>query len=346
MQQEPSVAIYWDFENIHASVMNFEVGTDWFERLKDKKLRLENTDVLDVAGIMQYANTLGEVVINKAYANWTNFWPYSDVTNEYSMDLIQLFPLGKNAKNGADIRLSLDIAEDIQLHPHVDIVILVSGDSDFIAIAQRVRQKHKRIIGLGVKETSNRYWQMSCNEFKLYRTIVAQYGVKSREDDYDDVGYTLSDSEKGRPASAKTSVKSVRPKTPIQQRLLRRAIAALESREGSPWIMRVKIKPMMLRLDPSFDEANHGHSNFTAFLEASTDVIELKETKGDVMVRVKRNKKGKTAKKSPTRTAAERTKPPAKPTNSSSATTSKAAAKPAAKTVLKTRRATARQKNT
>jgi len=328
MQQEPSVAIYWDFENIHASVMNFEVGTDWFERLKDKKLRIENTDVLDVAGIMQYANTLGEVVINKAYANWTNFWPYSDVTNEYSMDLIQLFPLGKNAKNGADIRLSLDIAEDIQLHPHVDIVILVSGDSDFIAIAQRVRQKHKRIIGLGVKETSNRYWQMSCNEFKLYRTIVAQYGVKSmRDDDYEEEAATTG---KGRSASAKTYVKSVKPKTPMEQRLLRRAIGALESREGSPWIMRVKIKPMMLRLDPSFDEANHGHSNFTAFLEASTEVVELKETKGDVMVRVKRMPKGKATLKSTT-----------KPTPAAKAEPkTKTAAKPAAKT----RRAPVRRK--
>lgn len=335
MQQEPSVAIYWDFENIHASVMNFEVGTDWFERLKDKKLRIENTDVLDVAGIMQYANTLGEVVINKAYANWTNFWPYSDVTNEYSMDLIQLFPLGKNAKNGADIRLSLDIAEDLVLHPHVDIVILVSGDSDFIAIAQRVRQKHKRIIGIGVKETSNRYWQMSCNEFKLYRTIVAQFGRKSNtEDDYDDRNYSSSSSDKDRSASAKTSVKTVRPKTPMEQRLLRRAIAALESREGSPWVMRVKIKPMMLRLDPSFDEANYGFSNFTAFLEGSTDVIDLKETNSDVLVRVKRNPKSK----STTTKAATKTNSSAPPKEA------KPAAKPAAKAPAKSRRAPVRRK--
>lgn len=335
MQQEPSVAIYWDFENIHASVMNFEVGTDWFERLKDKKLRIENTDVLDVAGIMQYANTLGEVVINKAYANWTNFWPYSDVTNEYSMDLIQLFPLGKNAKNGADIRLSLDIAEDLVLHPHVDIVILVSGDSDFIAIAQRVRQKHKRIIGIGVKETSNRYWQMSCNEFKLYRTIVAQFGRKSNtEDDYDDRNYSSSSSDKDRSASAKTSVKTVRPKTPMEQRLLRRAIAALESREGSPWVMRVKIKPMMLRLDPSFDEANYGFSNFTAFLEGSTDVIDLKETNSDVLVRVKRNPKSKSS----TTKAATKTNSSAPPKEA------KPAAKSAAKAPAKSRRAPVRRK--
>jgi len=303
-QQEASVAIYWDFENIHASVMNFEVGPDWFKRLKDKdpsrRLRLEDTKVLDISAIMQYASTLGEVVINKAYANWTNFWPYTEPLNEFSMDLVQLFPMGMNAKNGADIRLSLDIAEDLVLHPHVDIVLLVSGDSDFISIAQRVRRTHKRIIGLGVKETSNRYWQMACNEFKLYRTIVQQFGGGTVDDEDDDVAYALSDTEKkaadkparGRGASAKTTdtpgTKTVRRKMPHEQRLLRQALQSLESREGSPWIMRVKVKPMMLRLDPAFDEANHGYSNFTAFLEGNEKAIDLKHTDNDVLVRVKR----------------------------------------------------------
>ena len=307
MQQEPSVAIYWDFENIHASVMNFEIGKDWFQRLKDKKLRLEDTKVLDVAAIMQYASTLGEVVINKAYANWTNFWPYTEAVNEFSMDLVQLFPMGMNAKNGADIRLSLDIAEDLVLHPHVDIILLVSGDSDFIAIAQRVRRKHKRIIGLGVKETSNRYWQMACNEFKLYRTIVSQFGINAGLEDEEDVAYELaekatkSSAKKDKSASAKTAsaktTETTKPATisksklPHEKRLLRQALQSLESREGRDWIARVKIKPMMLRLDPAFDEANHGYSNFTAFLEGNSDVIDVKATDSDVLVKVKRTKR-------------------------------------------------------
>ena len=331
--QEASVAIYWDFENIHASVMNFEVGSDWFKRLKDKKLRMEETKVLDIAAIMQYASTLGEVVINKAYANWTNFWPYTEPVNEYSMDLVQLFPLGGSvhAKNGADIRLSLDIAEDLVSHPHVDIVLLVSGDSDFISIAQRVRRKHKRIIGLGVKETSNRYWQMSCNEFKLYRTIVAQYGAKGNEADEEDIAYALADGEKSSTTTgSSTAVRSASAKTSHEQRLLRRAIAALESREGSPWIMRVKVKPMMLRLDPSFDEANHGYSNFTAFLEGQTDVIDLRETDTDILVRVKRKARKGTRRRPATKAAAK--------------TTSKAAAKAGTKGTVAKRASTGRKK--
>ena len=302
---EASVAVYWDFENIHASVMNFRHGKDWFQRVKDRKLKLEDTRVLDVAAVMQYASTLGEVVINKAYANWTNFWPYTEDVNAYAMDLVQLFPLGGSvhAKNGADIRLSLDIAEDLVSHPHVDIVLLVSGDSDFISIAQRVRRRHKRIIGLGVKETSNRYWQMACNEFKLYRTIVAQFGAAAQADDEDEAddavalelaepaGKSGSKTRGGGSASAKTGRASSR-RAAAEKRLLRRAVTALEGREGSPWVMRTKIKPMMLRFDPAFDEANYGFSNFTAFLEGCDDVVELKESANDVLVRMKRNRRG------------------------------------------------------
>ncbi len=70
------------------------------------------------------------------------------------------------------------------------------------------------------------------------------------------------------------------------------AVQSLEAREGKPWIMRVKIKPMMLRLDPAFDEANYDYSNFTAFLEGNTDIVELKSTDTDTLVRVKSRRRG------------------------------------------------------
>ena len=359
---EESVAIYWDFENIHASVMSLHFGQDWFDRQKNKKLDIRQTAVLDVPAVMQYASTLGEVVINRAYANWTNFWPYAETINKYSMDLVQLFPIGMNAKNGADIRLSLDIAEDLVAHPHIDIVLLVSGDSDFIAIAQRVRRRHKRIVGLGVEKSSNRYWQMACNEFKLYHTIVSQFGaIAERDDDDDDdddeVAYVLAEappkkrSTPSRTAAAKTNRRSSAAdkkatpsaddaeatpetkataaakteavgsdngraeagkgdnETPLsdadktraairnapEKRLLVKAVQSLEAREGKPWIARAKVKPMMLRLDPAFDEANYDYSNFTAFLEGNQDIVELKSSDSDTLVRVRsrrRNRRG------------------------------------------------------
>ena len=391
---EASVAIYWDFENVHASAMSLTHGKDWFDRWKAKKIPMRETKVLDIAAIMQYASTLGEVVINRAYADWSDFWPYRELLASYSMDCTQLFPIGMNAKNGADIRLSLDIAEDLVAHPHIDIVLLVSGDSDFIAIAQRVRRRHKRIVGLGVERSSNRYWQMACNEFKFYHTIVQQYGAAAAQEAEDEIAYVLAEAEPkkatrgrgagksprggrsakakgdGSAAAAKTQQTAAedaaaeddddddddeiayvlaegfdvdaalaegddasdesadigeeagdapdeagaqagdddaapddKPEAPAvpkrftkvspEKRLLVQAVQSLEGREGKPWIMRVKIKPMMLRLDPAFDEAVHGYGNFTEFLEGNDDVVETKPTDNDVLVRVKPSRRSR-----------------------------------------------------
>lgn len=52
---------------------------------------------------------------------------------------------------------------------------------------------------------------------------------------------------------------------------------------------------MMLRLDPAFDEANYDYSNFTAFLEGNQDIVELKSSDSDTLVRVRsrrRNRRG------------------------------------------------------
>ena len=407
--REASVAIYWDFENVHASAMRIVHGEDWFQRQKAKKINIRQTKVLDIAAIMQYASTLGEVVVNKAYADWSDFWPYRELLSGYSIDCAQLFPIGMHAKNGADIRLSLDIVEDLVSYPHIDIVLLVSGDSDFIAVAQRVRRSNKRIIGLGVQKSSNRYWQMACNEFKFYHTVVAQHGAAGEreaedvaqalaedgegekrerrgrgrggkrggrgartksetsasgsaasaktdaaapdepeeDDDYDDddeiafvlvetaeeatgeqervddaedldeegdeIAYVLADDtedaeeldddgegvpsddtdDEGGPALDAPEVPKRFTSVSPEKRLLVQALQSMEAREGKPWIQRVKLKPMMLRLDPAFDEANFDYPNFTEFLEGNDDIVELKETDDDMLVRVKPSRRGR-----------------------------------------------------
>ena len=124
--------------------------------------------------IMEFIAALGLVNINKAYADWSSFYKYSPSLQEFSIDLVQLFPRGRHGKNGSDIRMSIDVIEDLSLHQHLDTIVVIGGDSDYIAIAQKVRQRGKTIIGIGVKETTNQYWIKSCNEFKFYSGILVR----------------------------------------------------------------------------------------------------------------------------------------------------------------------------
>jgi hypothetical protein len=102
------VAVYWDFENIHISLLNLQYGTEWASQNK----RAAQPELVNVEHIMEYVSSLGDVNINKAYANWTILQNYSIPLQTYAVDLIQLFPRNFfSGKNGSDIRLSIDVIE-------------------------------------------------------------------------------------------------------------------------------------------------------------------------------------------------------------------------------------------
>ena len=237
---QEKIALYWDFENIHASAMNNDYGQNWFYNYKFK----QQPAVLDIGAIMDYINSLGEVVINRAYSHWQYLGKYAPELNEHAIDLIQIYPRGGAGKNGADIRLSIDIIEDVQNMDYITTVVLISGDSDFISVGKRVRSKGKRMIGMGLRATSNQYWIKTCNEFKFYDNIISELSAGKTSDNAADI-----DPEE-------------------RNKLVAQAMRNLTRHTGHEWIKRVRIKPALVRLDPAFDEANHGFTSFGRFMDA------------------------------------------------------------------------------
>ena len=94
---------------------------------------------MDVQAVVDLALSFGPIAINRAYCNWQYFGRYRDALMQNAVDLVQLFPPGGSSKNGADIRLCLDAAEDIARFAHIRTVIVVGGDSDFTPLAQKIR---------------------------------------------------------------------------------------------------------------------------------------------------------------------------------------------------------------
>src|SRR5689334_7487330 len=136
---QPNVAVYWDFENIHASLLDTRKGSGTY-----KASRYTPQDPLvDVESLMEFVASLGAVAINRAYGNWQWFARYREVLLHNAVELIQLFPPGSSAKNGADIKLCLDATEDIIRFPHIATIVIVGGDSDFLPVAQKIKATGK-----------------------------------------------------------------------------------------------------------------------------------------------------------------------------------------------------------
>jgi hypothetical protein len=164
----PSVALYWDFENLHASL--WEARQDEPYARNDNRFKVQEP-LIDVQAVVDMAAALGPIAIHRAYCNWQYFGRYRDALLHNAIDLVQLFPPGGTAKNGADIRLSLDAMEDLARFPHLGTVVIVGGDSDFMPLAQKIRALGRRVVGVGDRRSTSRHWAASCNEFRFYETL-------------------------------------------------------------------------------------------------------------------------------------------------------------------------------
>jgi uncharacterized LabA/DUF88 family protein len=164
------VALYWDFENLHASLSEARLGEGSYSK-PDGRFKAQEP-LIDVQAIMDLAASFGPVAINRAYCNWQFFGRYRDALLQNAMELIQLFPPGASTKNGADIRLCLDAAEDMVRFSQIGTVVVVGGDSDFMPLAQKIRAAGHVLVGVGTRKATNRHWAKSCHAFHYYEDLV------------------------------------------------------------------------------------------------------------------------------------------------------------------------------
>jgi uncharacterized LabA/DUF88 family protein len=160
------VAVYWDFENIHASLMDQLQGEGAYRRHRG-----QHPEVVRFRPIMAYAASLGEVVVRKAYADWHWFRSYRRVMLDTAVEPI-LTPTRPGAKNSADMRLLADAMDDLHRNPAITHVLILSGDGDFLPLAQRIRSSGRHVIGIGVRNCTSVHWREACNQFRDYESVA------------------------------------------------------------------------------------------------------------------------------------------------------------------------------
>ncbi|MCP3426341.1 NYN domain-containing protein [Rothia sp. AR01] len=177
------VAVYIDFDNIVISRYDQVHGRNQYQRDKSKGLsatdageevaeRLARATV-DIGAVIDYASSFGTLVLTRAYADWSTPMnaDYRGQLVGRSVDLVQLFPAAAYGKNGADIRLAVDAVEDMFRLPDLTHVVVVAGDSDYIALAQRCKRLGRYVIGVGVAGSTARSLTAACDEFSTYDAL-------------------------------------------------------------------------------------------------------------------------------------------------------------------------------
>ena len=107
---------------------------------------------------------LGTINIRRAYGNWAkaSLKGWGQLTQMHSIVPMQQFDVVKG-KSATDMRMTID-AMDLLYRGHVDGFGIMSSDSDFLPLAQRIREDGLPVYGFGTAKTPQSF-QQACTRF-------------------------------------------------------------------------------------------------------------------------------------------------------------------------------------
>jgi uncharacterized protein (TIGR00288 family) len=271
MQEKVNIAVFVDYDNI-------EIG------LKST-LRRE----FDVSLALNALKERGDLVAKFAYANWGRQDGATRQMAENAVQMVQRIPSPRGDKNGADINLALDALEMAFTHTHVNAFAIISGDSDFIPLVNKLKEYGKTVYVVGGKAFTSTILQQNCNEFISFESLLQDVPAASPTLPGEQRSFR-KDRERGdrpdrsdRPDRGDRSDRQDRPQQqsgggngerrvrpdPLEltqaMPLVERALQVLERRGVQPQLGL--LKSTMLQLDSAFSERAYGAGSFSDFVE-------------------------------------------------------------------------------
>jgi len=223
--RETNLALFIDFDNVALGA-------------RDARQRF------DIKPLLERLLEKGKIIVKKAYADWHYYKEHMSSLHEAAIELTEIPMPRISGKNSADIKLVVDAMDLCYSKDHIDTFVIVSGDSDFSPLVSKLRENNKRVIGIGVKNSSSKLLIGNCDEFIFYDDIYRQTQRRL-------VGGTVTNVPADKRDLFDFLIQTVRS-------LLR---------ESSGRLYSSLIKDTMPRKQPAFTERAHGFSTFGDLLD-------------------------------------------------------------------------------
>jgi uncharacterized protein (TIGR00288 family) len=247
MDSAPNIAIFADYENVAIGV-------------RDAKY-----DHFDITLVLERLLDKGKIVVKKAYADWERYKTDRRSLHEAAFELIEIPHVSYSGKNSADIRMVVDALDLCYTKGHVDVFCIISGDSDFSPLVSKLRENNKKVIGLGVKNSSSDLLIDNCDEFIYYDDLVRNRPGQKRK-------AARRKGKKGdKPKKVEAEQKPNNDGTPDEQKekalemVLDTVDSLFRDRDDNLWGSMVK--QTLKRKRPNFSESYHGYRSFNELLE-------------------------------------------------------------------------------
>ncbi|MBA5606009.1 NYN domain-containing protein [Duganella sp. FT3S] len=240
-----SMALFCDFENVALGV------------------RDANYDKFDIKPVLERLLLKGSIVVKKAYCDWDRYKGFKAPMHEANFELIEIPHVRQSGKNSADIRMVVDALDLCYTKSHVDTFVIISGDSDFSPLVSKLRENAKKVIGVGVKQSTSDLLVANCDEFIFYDDLVRESRRAAKRDSRD-----------AQPAVKRTPEEEKRRREDMEKRrnqameIVVGTFDALVSERGdSGKIWASVLKEAIKRRKPDFSESYYGFRTFGNLLE-------------------------------------------------------------------------------
>jgi len=240
------MAVFCDFENVALGVRDM------------------NYDKFDIKPVLERLLLKGSIVVKKAYCDWDRYKSFKGTMHEANFELIEIPHVRQSGKNSADIRMVVDALDLCYTKAHVDTFVIISGDSDFSPLVSKLRENAKRVIGVGVKQSTSDLLVTNCDEFIFYDDLVREQRRAAAK----------RDERKAQPQQQGRRPSDDRKREEMEARKLQalemvvETFDALVSERGDTGkIWASLLKDTLKRRRPDFNESYFGFRTFGNLLE-------------------------------------------------------------------------------
>jgi len=244
-ERDMNLALFLDFDNV-------AIGA------RDARQRF------DIHVVLERLLEKGKIVVKKAYADWSYYQDYMSDLHGAAIEMIEVPSSRISGKNSADIRMVVDAMDLCYSKDHIDVFVVISGDSDFSPLVSKLRENDKSVIGVGMKGSSSELLIRNCDEFIFYDDLVRE------------------------PVAVEAVNMDAVPSD--KKKLFNLLVATIEGlvREHKGPLYSSLVKDTMKRKKPDFNERTWRYSSFSDLLEEAMSLglitVERDERAGGTLV--------------------------------------------------------------
>ncbi|WP_373487094.1 NYN domain-containing protein [Blastomonas sp.] len=234
----------------------------------------DNASPSGIDPVLTVLAELGTVNIRRAYANWRKpaLKGWADIVHRFGIEPQQQFDLTKG-KNATDMKMTID-AMDLLFRGRVQGFGIMSSDSDFMPLAQRIRQDGLPVYGFGSDRTPEAFKQ-ACTRFIDVGALIKVQGAEKK-----------AESAAAAKTPAKADPKPAAGGASIDEDVIRLLIDAYQaSKRDERGFASLSEVGKLAGNRSSFDVRNHGFARLLDMFEASPQFVTERRDSGGLFVK-------------------------------------------------------------